>query len=1293
MTDDSEKWFYQQAGKQQGPVDRATLELLAQSGGITRQTLVWTEGLAEWTPAAGVRGLFLAPPPIETAPAPAAAPAAPVSAPATPAAVSPAAPLTPVAPAQPAAPAAAVEPAREKPKALHPPKLGKLGKWGKPAADAQKVAASGEAGGTGSAAGRTPAKARKAEPRPAEAEPAALRFLKSPAGLIVCGAVVIAGIAAMTTLGKQTPANPNTETNTAAAATPKPVKKGPSPEATRAAALAEFDTFVADDKNRPAFVQKRKRLDELAKLSDDEAWQTTILSRTRALQDSQEKEATKLADTMGQAALAKADAGDFKGALKELKSLPSDLDATSASARVLFHRKRIADKAAEKLHELDRTVRELVEAGNFDAALNAYDEVSGCGMADIDKAAAMRKAEIRDAARQGLNPSKDKKAELAERQNFYAADIYAALPGIPAKFDAALQQAVAGLPADAVEHCDLQNYPRSAVFYYIMSLAHGRDGQTAEAQWNLEQARRLALPSEPFRSRLLCAEIRIELAAPLTFQGVTGLVSRCQQALVLDPKNADAHFVLGCCQYAYALFFPPGNADGDILKSKAQESFQLAAHCDPAYAVFATAEDKYKYTGTGGNASLQSVVRISGPKGNGVASGTGFVVQSKGNSAYIVTNHHVLDGMTELSVLYQMENLGSLVRRETTSVKVLTDDPLNDLALLQIEAERPLKALSLRQTMSGLTAPMKITLIGHPKGLEYSAISGELSNLDRQLNGVRYLQLNANVEHGMSGGPVLDDNGAVIGVVVAKHEEVPGVGIAILSEHVRDLCDKAGITVALSDGKAPVNVANPLNNPPVVDKPQTKDDGIKRGQFELTFKERSPLSSMQEQVRRFHLAALPEEYDLAKESYTVIVPDDYSKDCAYGLLVWVDTQGDPVIPEDFKAALKKSGLIFIAARNCGDGRRPAEHRLALAIDAVQNMKTRYQLDARRIYAAGAASGANVATRLAIEYPDVFGGGGLFILECDRYKNIPSAVAGQGWQAQFTPDANFLASAKKNGRFVLIAGERATNRDMAKATYDHQFASDGFASAKYLEVPTMGNEMPPGMWIEKALQTLDEPLLKPLNELMRDAEILEKAEKLAEALESYSKVIAGATVAPDVKARAEAKVAELTAAKKKLLDTADQAAKEKRYVDAVAALSEAVKKFEAKKAGEAQALLTKVQREQSAKIALDDARKVTAEDFVKGYAKLRAVTDKFKGTQAAAEAQELASAIFADKEKAAKIEAAEIAKKADDKVQNAHNLIINGQNDAARELIEDVLKDYPNTPAAEEAKRLLEKIGK
>ena len=79
---------------------------------------------------------------------------------------------------------------------------------------------------------------------------------------------------------------------------------------------------------------------------------------------------------------------------------------------------------------------------------------------------------------------------------------------------------------------------------------------------------------------------------------------------------------------------------------------------------------------------------------------------------------------------------------------------------------------------------------------DFTVMSGELANLNRKMQGKRHLQINSNTDCGMSGGPVIDETGHVIGVTVAK---VIGLGqsLAILTEHVRDLCAKAGITVEL----------------------------------------------------------------------------------------------------------------------------------------------------------------------------------------------------------------------------------------------------------------------------------------------------------------------------------------------------------------------------------------------------------------------------------------------------------------------------------------------------------------
>ena len=57
-------WYYEHDGAQEGPVDEETLRRLVDEGVVARETLVWRDGLADWTPATQVRGLLSGPPPI-----------------------------------------------------------------------------------------------------------------------------------------------------------------------------------------------------------------------------------------------------------------------------------------------------------------------------------------------------------------------------------------------------------------------------------------------------------------------------------------------------------------------------------------------------------------------------------------------------------------------------------------------------------------------------------------------------------------------------------------------------------------------------------------------------------------------------------------------------------------------------------------------------------------------------------------------------------------------------------------------------------------------------------------------------------------------------------------------------------------------------------------------------------------------------------------------------------------------------------------------------------------------------
>ncbi len=315
----------------------------------------------------------------------------------------------------------------------------------------------------------------------------------------------------------------------------------------------------------------------------------------------------------------------------------------------------------------------------------------------------------------------------------------------------------------------------------------------------METPRRLALPGDAFQSRLLSADGRVA-DIDLDFEAAQ---AKCAEALKLDPKNADAHFVHGMMWLLSSVFTSRGQDDVRKCMSQAQEHMRQAAKLDSDYGRFADgfkdadAPDKYRVEGMGGNPYLPAVVQIEGA----TAGGSGWCVKSSTNVAYIVTNNHVIEGQTNLKVFYQLEAVGNLIKKTTQNIKILKTDPVNDLALLEVQTERQIKSLPLRQTAPPWKVPLPVQLIGSPGAgdvtLDSTVITGNIANWNRVVNNIRHLQLNANVDHGMSGGPVIDEKGEVVGVIKAIYADIKGQGLAILAEHVRDICKDAGIAVEL----------------------------------------------------------------------------------------------------------------------------------------------------------------------------------------------------------------------------------------------------------------------------------------------------------------------------------------------------------------------------------------------------------------------------------------------------------------------------------------------------------------
>jgi hypothetical protein len=170
------------------------------------------------------------------------------------------------------------------------------------------------------------------------------------------------------------------------------------------------------------------------------------------------------------------------------------------------------------------------------------------------------------------------------------------------------------------------------------------------------------------------------------------------------------------------------------------------------------------------------VITFAGREGSQQGLGTGFVIDKNG---LIATNLHVIGEARPISV--------QTADGKSLAVKAIhASDRALDLALLQVEAT-DLAALELSDEKTAAGEP--VVVMGNPHGLKHSVVSGVISGT-REIDGRTMLQLAVPVEPGNSGGPVLDMQGRVLGVVTMKSAVTVNLGFAIAVSDLKTLREK-----------------------------------------------------------------------------------------------------------------------------------------------------------------------------------------------------------------------------------------------------------------------------------------------------------------------------------------------------------------------------------------------------------------------------------------------------------------------------------------------------------------------
>ena len=154
------------------------------------------------------------------------------------------------------------------------------------------------------------------------------------------------------------------------------------------------------------------------------------------------------------------------------------------------------------------------------------------------------------------------------------------------------------------------------------------------------------------------------------------------------------------------------------------------------------------------------------------ALGSGFIIDEKG---IIVTNNHVIEGAEDIVVQVNGE--------KKFKAKVIGADPLSDIAVLQIETEEKFIPVKFGNSDKARIGDWVIA-IGNPFGLGGTVTSGIISARNRSIGLSRYedyIQTDASINSGNSGGPLFDMNGDVIGINTAILGRSGNVGIGTAS--------------------------------------------------------------------------------------------------------------------------------------------------------------------------------------------------------------------------------------------------------------------------------------------------------------------------------------------------------------------------------------------------------------------------------------------------------------------------------------------------------------------------------
>lgn len=173
----------------------------------------------------------------------------------------------------------------------------------------------------------------------------------------------------------------------------------------------------------------------------------------------------------------------------------------------------------------------------------------------------------------------------------------------------------------------------------------------------------------------------------------------------------------------------------------------------------------------------------SQPGRRGTALGSGFIISKDG---YVVTNNHVIDKAERIRIEF--------LSGEKLDATVIGTDPNTDIALLKVQSKKPLPFVDFGNSNSVRVGDW-VLAVGNPLGQGFSVSAGIVSARERSLSGTYddFIQTDAAINRGNSGGPLFNTDGQVIGVntaILSPNGGSIGIGFSMSSNVVSQVVDQ-----------------------------------------------------------------------------------------------------------------------------------------------------------------------------------------------------------------------------------------------------------------------------------------------------------------------------------------------------------------------------------------------------------------------------------------------------------------------------------------------------------------------